>query len=133
MPVHPEMCDAVSLMVSELATNAVLHGGTDYVVDVDVRPTSVRVDVSDVGAGMPVRTDALPTASRGRGLTIVDGIADSWGVVHATAELGKSVWFELQARVAPLSPATTATTATPLAPATTATPLATAAPAAPPA
>ncbi len=95
--IHPELSDAVSLMISELATNAVLHGQSTYMVDVEALTTSVHVEVSDVGPGAPVRTDAPPTVGRGRGLAIVDRIADSWGVIRGKAP-GKTVWFELRSQ-----------------------------------
>lgn len=97
VPVHPDLSDAVSLMVSELATNAVLHGQSTYVVGVETLTTSVHVEVSDMGPGVPVRTEALPTVGRGRGLAIVDVIADSWGVVQGESP-GKTVWFELRSQ-----------------------------------
>lgn len=96
--VHPALIDAVSLMVSELATNAIRHGRTPFAVDVVARSEKVRVEVSDLGPAWAVTSDLTPTDAGGRGLKIVDAFADSWGVAPGTTEQGKTVWFELQAR-----------------------------------
>jgi anti-sigma regulatory factor (Ser/Thr protein kinase) len=95
-PVHPGLCDAVSLMVSELATNAIRHGGTAFAVDVAALPGGVRVEVSDLGPAWQVTADPVPDDLGGRGLKIVDAMADSWGVVTARPHGGKTVWFELR-------------------------------------
>lgn len=109
---HPELAAAVTLIVSELATNAVRYGGTDYSVVVQEVPTGVRVSVSDRGVGEAAPEDPEPSEPRGRGLKIVGAIADAWGVEPAHVPPGKTVWFEVRtsARVArrsasPRSPA----------------------------
>ena len=93
---HPELTAAVTLVVSELATNAVRYGGTDYSVAVQEVPTGVRVAVSDGGGGEAIPEDPAPTEARGRGLKIVGAIADVWGVEPAHAPPGKTVWFEVR-------------------------------------
>ncbi|HVC13757.1 MAG TPA: ATP-binding protein [Acidimicrobiales bacterium] len=100
--VHPDLCDAARLLVSELATNAVRHGRSAYAVHVVPLPTGVRVEVSDGGAdwttgdGGPAEAGGAPTDLGGRGLKIVEGLAETWGVL-AREGPGKVVWFELRA------------------------------------
>jgi anti-sigma regulatory factor (Ser/Thr protein kinase) len=96
-PVHPELSDAVTLMVSELATNAIRHGRTEYVVSVKLLPTGVRVEVSDLGKGWPKAARVTAANTGGRGLRIVEAIAGAWGVVPGSPPPGKTVWFEVRA------------------------------------
>lgn len=92
------VADDAALLVSELCTNALLHtaagrSGT-FVVIVLPRPGSVRVEVRDGGSGQPPTPhpiDAL--AEDGRGLSLVDLIADRWG--YSGDCQGRSVFFEL--------------------------------------
>lgn len=91
--------DALLLLVSELATNAVIHAQTEFDIVVDVRRDGVRVEVSDVGDGCPSPVHPLPDGEHGRGLTLVAGLATRWGVVLRGES--KSVWFELRCRTAP--------------------------------
>ena len=82
------------LLTSELATNAVVHGRTDFTVRVALWDNRVRVEVRDANHRLPPAGRDLPRdATSGRGLPLVDGIAPAWGV-ESIAD-GKSVWFEL--------------------------------------
>ena len=88
-----ELCDDAALVVSELATNAVLHARSDFSVVVSWQGTAVRVSVRDASAAAPVRQDVPVLATAGRGVALVAAIAGRWG-----AELvggGKIVWAEL--------------------------------------
>ncbi len=93
---HPALSEAVTLAVSELATNAVRYGGTDYSVAVQEVPTGVRVAVSDRGGGRAAPKDPAPSDPRGRGLKIVGAIADAWGIEPARVPPGKTIWFEVR-------------------------------------
>lgn len=87
---HPD----VALLVSELATNAVLHARSDFEVSVEARDDRLRVGVFDRNPRLPTPANVPPDAYSGRGLMIVQGLADAWGVeTHAGA--GKTIWFEL--------------------------------------
>jgi len=84
------------LLVSEIVTNSVRHGGAgeeDWIgLDVAISPAALRVEVTDNGPGFapaPVRPD--PDDPGGRGLFLVQQMADRWG--HADA--GTRVWFEV--------------------------------------
>jgi anti-sigma regulatory factor (Ser/Thr protein kinase) len=90
----------VLLLLTELVTNAVRHGGVDSrrPVRVEVRRWRrlVRVEVADRGAGF----SAVPSPRRPRdepggwGLFLVERIADRWGVEHTSP--GACVWFEIE-------------------------------------
>lgn len=96
--------DAVTLVVSELAANAVLHGlvpGRDFGLRMvyDIQPTDgraavvVRVEVSDAHPAQPAHLRRAPDEDGGRGLVLVDAVADRWGVRERTGP-GKTVWAE---------------------------------------
>lgn len=87
--------DDAELLVSEVVTNAVLHGGVNY-APVSVRRTggAIRVEVVDPGRLFPAEPAAVDLATPGGlGLGIVDSVSSRWGV--DPSETGKVVWFEL--------------------------------------
>jgi anti-sigma regulatory factor (Ser/Thr protein kinase) len=88
-----ELADTVALLTSELASNAVLHARTSFVVRVIARAATLRVEVADTNPNLPARKEYGPDAITGRGLRIVEGLADRWGVNREP--VGKTVWFEL--------------------------------------
>jgi anti-sigma regulatory factor (Ser/Thr protein kinase) len=91
------------LLTSELATNAVMHGRTDFTVRVALWDARMRVEVRDSNRRLPKAGQAVPVdATSGRGLPLVEVIAPAWGV--EPLEEGKAVWFELpQLPVSPRS------------------------------
>ncbi len=95
--VPQEVRDAAVLVVSELVTNAVIHTGSGEVVcEVSLGAGSLRVEVLDDGGGWrgPRRQDAGPRRECGRGLALVEQLADAWGVLpRATG--GRAVWAAL--------------------------------------
>ncbi|MFJ9650982.1 ATP-binding protein [Streptomyces microflavus] len=94
-----EVNDAVSLIVGELAANAVTHGlvpGRDAQLRL-VRLTRerLRVEVSDTrGERMPAVRAVLPSGDEvaGRGLVLVAALCQKWGVDERTGAPGKTVW-----------------------------------------
>ncbi len=92
--VSAEVRDTVLVMVSELATNAVLHASTGFEVSVDRSPHEVTVSVADRGTGTPAVQSPDSREPHGRGLRIVQSFADDWGVV-SSSDAGKAVWFRL--------------------------------------
>jgi anti-sigma regulatory factor (Ser/Thr protein kinase) len=80
-----------ALIVSELATNAVRHGGTAFAFRIAADDVGVHGEIFDTGAGLPTVREPDLDASGGRGMMIVDLLADEWGVVRTPR--GKSVWF----------------------------------------
>ncbi len=84
----------VPLLVSELVTNAVLHARSDFSVTVVAHDDRVRVEVFDSNPRLPAPADVPAEAYSGRGLLILQGLANAWGV-EAHAGEGKTVWFEV--------------------------------------
>jgi len=94
-----ELRRTASLLVSELVTNAIVHGRSGAAVDASLRADGVlRVAVTDDSPALLPAVDRQPqaTAEGGRGLLIVSLLAARWGVVPTTGG-GKTVWFELDA------------------------------------
>src|SRR5918993_5475809 len=87
-----ELTEALALTLSELATNAVVHGRTAFDVVIDVDGT-VRIEVEDGSTELPVPRRPPETAPGGRGLQIVDQLCDRWGV-HVLQDR-KCVWCEV--------------------------------------
>jgi phosphoserine phosphatase RsbU/P len=85
---------SVQLMVSELATNAVLHAKSQFDVTLErMSHDSVRVEVRDFGCGTPRLFPNSTETEGGRGLRIVDLLAETWGVETRPGGRGKSTWF----------------------------------------
>ena len=78
-------------MVSELATNSVRHAGSEFTVDISSAGDAVRVVITDRGSGAPPMRAPTHDEPTGRGLRIVDRLADEWGIGDGSA--GTSVWF----------------------------------------
>jgi anti-sigma regulatory factor (Ser/Thr protein kinase) len=87
----PGLEEAV-LLVSELASNVVRHASTDFVVKVEWRDPTLRVEVSNGTSIVPAVKD-LADENGGLGLRIVAAVADEWGIEQL--EDGKAVWFTL--------------------------------------
>jgi anti-sigma regulatory factor (Ser/Thr protein kinase) len=83
------------LVTSELVTNAVIHARTHITVRVVPDADGARVEVVDGSEQMPGPRLATVASRNGRGLTLVDHFAPSWGVERTTA--GKVVWFLVHA------------------------------------
>ena len=89
-------CTAM-LLASELITNALRHGTGDISLLVLLGASKVRVEVADRSPEHPTVRVAGPNDENGRGLLILDHLADEWGVTTCSDGAGKSVWFTLQA------------------------------------
>jgi hypothetical protein len=92
-------CDALindcALIVTELATNAVLHARTGFTVALSRRPAGlIRISVRDTSPMRPRPRHAGPLAASGRGLSLVEALADGWGADLVPG--GKVVWAELE-------------------------------------
>jgi hypothetical protein len=85
--------DTALLAVSELATNALLHAGTDFDVVVDVGDATVSIGVVDGSPDPPIVPSARSVNEGGRGLALIDAVAVRWGT--APEGPGKRVWCEL--------------------------------------
>lgn len=97
--------DAAQLCVSELVTNSLQHapcGGS--LLWLDIRSLCVRIHVFDSSPAAPVpRRGTRASAEHGRGLVLVDALADRWGTepggpVGFGGVGGKGVWCEIRTR-----------------------------------
>ncbi|WP_103503641.1 MULTISPECIES: SpoIIE family protein phosphatase [unclassified Streptomyces] len=97
----PDQVDGAVLMLSEVLTNVLVHTDSDALLTAEVRQEPagrlLRVEVADASDDLPHRREPGEMASSGRGLLLMENIADSWGV-DPRGE-GKSTWFELHERV----------------------------------
>lgn len=87
--------DPAALLVSEVATNAVLHARSPFAVEVSRRRGVVRVEVSDRSPSGPQRRHHSASATTGRGLGLVAAMSTAWGTEAAPRPWVKRVWFEL--------------------------------------
>ncbi|WP_414497445.1 ATP-binding protein [Streptomyces sp. CRN 30] len=92
------LAETLVLLVSELVTNAVVHTGRPAVLrlrlpGIAADEVAVRLEVTDASACAPVPRCADGDATGGRGLALVDGLADRWG--WAREDGGKLIWCEL--------------------------------------
>ncbi|MFC5219039.1 ATP-binding protein [Streptomyces coerulescens] len=91
-----ELTDAVELGVTELVANVVRHV-PDRRCEVLVlrQRDGVRIEVTDGCPQLPAPAKGLGLhAENGRGLVLLDAVADKWGVDTAGRRNGKTVWFE---------------------------------------
>jgi anti-sigma regulatory factor (Ser/Thr protein kinase) len=88
-----ETLETLSLLASEVITNAVLHAATPVTVSVEREDARVRVCVTDQLAEVPSIAEFTADRSGGRGMGLIDALADDWGVDVALG--AKTVWFEL--------------------------------------
>jgi len=87
-------CDDAVALVSELATNAVIHARTPFTITVSRDGDTIRVGVHDRSAVSPRRRAYGLDATTGRGLRLVATIASNWGIDAEPG--GKVVWFEVR-------------------------------------
>jgi two-component sensor histidine kinase len=91
----PEFREAIVLMVSELATNALVHATSGFEVRIERDATAVRTTVTDNGDGSPSLSFPDSTEPHGRGLLVVQELSDDWGTTVDPDTPGKAVWFTL--------------------------------------
>ncbi|MFF7971512.1 SpoIIE family protein phosphatase [Streptomyces sp. NPDC007905] len=88
----PQAVETAQLLVSEVVTNAVRHGGGGRVGLRVVRTDALLFEVTDDEPGLPAMLGAGPYDESGRGLRVVTRLAREWGA-SATGHR-KTVWFE---------------------------------------
>jgi anti-sigma regulatory factor (Ser/Thr protein kinase) len=93
-----DLLESTRLLVSELVINAVLHARTPADVQLRFAGGCLRVEVGDRSERPLARRAFSPSATTGRGLMILDALANRWGV--ETDDEGKVVWFELDSAAA---------------------------------
>ncbi|MER7639703.1 ATP-binding protein [Streptomyces sp. NPDC126522] len=99
-----DLVDIAELLVSELATNAVVHAGGRYRLTLSLGTGTLRCEVADERPLLPLpphrqtgsddHLDVDPDSENGRGLLLVDALAHRWG--SRLVDDGKEVWFELE-------------------------------------
>ncbi|GAA2256122.1 ATP-binding protein [Streptomyces atrovirens] len=91
--------DAARHVVAELAVNAVTHGrvpGRDFRLVLYVVDGTLRIEITDTrGERLPELRPPSPDAESGRGLLLVDALAERWGVTEDRFPR-KTVWAELR-------------------------------------
>ncbi|MFD9327284.1 SpoIIE family protein phosphatase [Streptomyces sp. NPDC060065] len=91
-----DQLDSAVLLVSEMMTNVLVHTDADALLVAEVTGENgkrrMRVEVTDASDDLPHKRHPGELASSGRGLVLVELLADLWGV-DPRGE-GKSIWFE---------------------------------------
>ncbi len=91
----------LTLLVSEVVTNAVMHPEVDNPGDIQLRARfagdMIRVEVTDGGDGFEPRPRDPTRSDRGHGLYLLEKQTARWGIECAD---GTTVWFELSLRAA---------------------------------
>lgn len=98
-----EQVDSAVLMVSEMVTNVLMHTDGDALLVAEAMgelgARRLRVEVADASDELPHKRHPGEMASSGRGVLLMEMLADTWGV-DPRGE-GKSIWFELYERSKP--------------------------------
>ena len=94
---------AAAALVSELATNAVLHAGTKFAVALTLDADRLRLEVKDGSSARPVVRHYDDESTTGRGLRLVVQLSEQWGI--EPHQESKTVWCVMTAA----APATTET------------------------
>ncbi|MFJ9341480.1 SpoIIE family protein phosphatase [Streptomyces sp. NPDC101733] len=96
----PEQVDSAVLMVSEMVTNVLVHTDGDAALLAEAAgergARRLRVEVADSSDELPHKRQPGEMASSGRGVLLMEMLADTWGVDPRGQ--GKSTWFELYER-----------------------------------
>ncbi|MEU7565873.1 ATP-binding protein [Streptomyces fradiae] len=98
MAVDESLADTLVLLISELVTNAVVHTGCAAELRLLFGPGGrgagiVRVEVADSSACPPQQRRADGADTHGRGLELIDCLADRWG--WTPEGRGKRIWCEV--------------------------------------
>ncbi|MFE3161759.1 ATP-binding protein [Streptomyces sp. NPDC059224] len=96
--------DPARQIVAELAANAATHGrvpGRDFDLTLYVVGDTLRIEVTDTRGDRPPHPQPFaPDAESGRGLVLVEALADKWGVTPGLSPR-KTVWAEVDVRPGP--------------------------------
>ncbi|MER6426674.1 ATP-binding protein [Streptomyces sp900105245] len=99
--------DPAALVVAELAANAAVHGrvaGRDFRLTLYAVAGTLRIEVTDTrGDRLPRPALPAPDAEGGRGLLLVEALADRWGTAPGPPPR-KTVWAEVSCAPAPREP-----------------------------
>ncbi|WP_255949699.1 ATP-binding protein [Streptomyces odontomachi] len=99
--IHGDPAATAELLLSELVGNAVRHAGTPRGRQIGVRfaryDGTLRVEVADADDRLPAPRVAACDDEGGRGLAVVDALAERWGHCPRPHGIGKTVWAEVAA------------------------------------
>ncbi|MEU3567962.1 ATP-binding protein [Kitasatospora sp. NPDC036755] len=88
--------DTAELLLGELFANAVQHSDAPDDRHIEIRfalvNSRLRLEVHDAGSGRPSLRTAAPSEERGRGLFLVNELAERWGCSSRPGGIGKFVW-----------------------------------------
>jgi GAF domain-containing protein len=87
------LVDDAAQVVSELVTNAILHGEEPVTLRLSRTGNALRLEVEDAGHTMPIVSRASADTMTGRGLSLIAALASGWGVTESPG--GKIVWAEI--------------------------------------
>jgi anti-sigma regulatory factor (Ser/Thr protein kinase) len=92
-----EHADIVELIISELATNAIMHGTGPAEICLSCTPGQLQIEVRDHGTGQPAVCHPGAEDITGRGLALIDALTGScggsWGITASTSgHPGKTVY-----------------------------------------
>ncbi|GAA2215793.1 hypothetical protein GCM10009850_112610 [Nonomuraea monospora] len=90
------LADDLTVVVSEVVTNAVMHARSPMTLSLHRQGRSVRGEVTDHSPAWPAPLPAGPDEEHGRGLAIVAACTERWGVDPTPG--GKTVWFVCRER-----------------------------------
>ena len=90
---HTDLADTACLLVSEILTNAVHHARQMIGLRLHHTAREVIAEITDDNTQLPQRTLPAPIDESGRGLTLVEALAGTWGA--RLSSTGKTVWFTL--------------------------------------
>jgi anti-sigma regulatory factor (Ser/Thr protein kinase) len=93
--VTAEVVDTAELLVSELVTNAVVHGSGPVRLVIDCTNRCLSISVSDDEPAEPQLQPERLLSDGGRGLRMIESLAGAWGVTPSETGPGKDVWFQL--------------------------------------
>jgi Histidine kinase-like ATPase domain len=93
--VDQDTLDTAALLSTELVSNAIRQSREELVLMVRLAAGRMRVGVSDSSHRRPQLVHVGSRDTSGRGLYLVEAMADRWGVDPDERGLGKTVWFEL--------------------------------------
>ncbi|WP_448320737.1 SpoIIE family protein phosphatase [Streptomyces sp. CO7] len=90
--------DSAVLLTSEMLANVLMHTDADATLIAEITGTGalrrLRVEVTDSDDALPHKRDPGEMASSGRGLVLIEQLAQAWGVDPRGD--GKTIWFELE-------------------------------------
>ena len=93
--IDDDTLDTAALLTTELVSNAIRQSREELVVTVRLAGGRMRVGVADSSHRRPQLVQVGSRDTSGRGLHLVEAMADRWGVEPDDRGLGKTVWFEL--------------------------------------